>query len=202
MARARVVVLVGGSGSNLQALLDAAGRAEYPAEVVAVGADRADIPALRRAEDAGIPTFVVDVAHFDTRLGWDAALTEHVAEFSPDLVVSAGFMKLAGSTFLATFGGRFINTHPALSPSFPGRHGPRDALAYGVKVSGCTIFLVDDGVDTGPILAQTAVPVLEGDSEASLHERIKEQEHQLLVRTVAELIRRPHRVEERKVVWS
>ncbi len=202
MARARVVVLVSGSGSNLQALLDAADSSEYPAEVVAVGADRAGIRALRRAEDAGIPTFVVEVAHFDTRAAWDAALTAHVAEFSPDLVVSAGFMKLAGSRFLAEFGGRYINTHPALSPSFPGMHGPRDALAYGVKVAGCTVFLVDEGVDTGPILAQAAVPVLDGDTETSLHQRIKDKEHALLVSTVAELVIRPHRVEGRKVVWS
>jgi len=202
VARARVVVLVSGSGSNLQALLDAAERPEYPAEVVAVGADRTDVPALRRAEDAGIPTFVVEVAHFDKRADWDAAFTEQVTEFSPDLVVSAGFMKLAGSKFLAAFGGRYINTHPALSPSFPGMHGPRDALAYGVKVTGCTIFLVDEGVDTGPILAQVAVPVLDGDTEASLHQRIKEQEHALLVSTVADLVNRPYRVEGRKVVWS
>jgi len=202
VARARVVVLVSGSGSNLQALLDAADRPDYPAEVVAVGADQADVPALLRAEDAGIPTFVVVVAHFDTRAEWDAAFAEQVAEFSPDLVVSAGFMKLAGSKFLAAFGGRYINTHPALSPSFPGMHGPRDAIAYGVKVTGCTIFLVDEGVDTGPILAQAAVPVLDGDSETSLHQRIKEQEHALLVSTVAELVNRPYRVEGRKVVWS
>lgn len=202
MARARVVVLVSGSGTNLQALLDAATDPAYPAEVVAVGADRPNIPALERAAAAGVPTFVLEVSDFSTRDEWDAAFAEQVGAYVPDLVVSAGFMKLAGAAFLARFGDRYINTHPALSPSFPGMHGPRDALAHGVKVTGCTVFLVDEGVDTGPIVAQAAVPVLDDDTESSLHERIKSEEHALLVRAVAELVTRPHRVEGRKVVWS
>jgi phosphoribosylglycinamide formyltransferase-1 len=201
VARARVVVLVSGSGTNLQALLDAAADPSYPAEIVAVGSDRLAIRGLERAADAGVPTFVVQLPHFDTRAAWDAALTTAVGDFAPDLVVSAGFMKLAGASFLTAFGGRYINTHPALSPSFPGMHGPRDALDYGVKVTGCTIFLVDEGIDTGPIVAQAAVPVLPDDSESSLHERIKNQERELLVRAVADLVTREHHVEGRKVVW-
>lgn len=191
-----------GSGTNLQALLDAATDPSYPAEVIAVGSDRLDIAALERAAAAGVPTFVVQLPHFNTRAAWDAALTKSVGEFAPDLVVSAGFMKLAGSSFLTEFGGRYINTHPALSPAFPGTHGPRDALDYGVKVTGCTIFLVDEGIDTGPIVAQACVPVLPDDSESSLHERIKTQERELLVRAVADLVTRVHHVEGRKVVWS
>ena len=202
MARARIVVLVSGSGTNLQALIEAAKNADYPAEIAAAGSDRPDCLALRRAEDAGISTFVLEVGHFQSRDAWDAAFTQQVAEFMPDLVVSAGFMKLAGSEFLKAFGDRYINTHPALSPAFPGMHGPRDALEYGVTVTGCTIFFVDDGVDTGPVIAQATVPVREGDTEASLHERIKERERVLLVQTVADLVTRPHRIDGRKVVWS
>ena len=191
-----------GSGTNLQALLDAAADPGYPAQVVAVGSDRPGIQGLARAEEAGVPWFVLEVPHFLTRGAWDAAVTGQVTEFAPDLVVSAGFMKLAGARFLEAFGGRYINTHPALSPSFPGRHGVRDALNYGVKVTGCTIFLVDEGVDTGPIVAQAAVRVLENDTESSLHERIKTKERELLVKAVADLVTRRHHVEGRKVVWK
>ncbi|MCW2570511.1 MAG: purN [Frankiales bacterium] len=184
---ARVVVLVSGSGTNLQALLDAAEDPSYPAKVVAVGADRDGIEALTRADRAGVPTFVLRVGDFPSREAWDAAFADETAKHEPDLVVSAGFMKLAGAAFLDRFGGRYINTHPALLPAFPGMHGARDALAHGVKVTGCTVFVVDAGIDTGPILAQAAVPVLEGDDEASLHERIKTAERSLLVDTVARM---------------
>jgi phosphoribosylglycinamide formyltransferase-1 len=183
----RVVVLVSGSGTNLQALLDAARSPSYGVAVVAVGADRDAVEGLARAERAGIPTFVHRVRDFETREAWDAALTGSVASYEPDLVISAGFMKLVGETFLAAYGGRFLNTHPALSPSFPGVHGPADALAYGVKVTGCTLFVVDAGVDTGPIVAQTAVPVLEGDTAESLHERIKTAERTMLVEAVGQI---------------
>ena len=202
MTRARVVVLVSGEGTNLQALLDATAGATFPASVVAVGSDRPDARGLSRAQEAGLPTFVVPLQDFASRDEWDTALTAAVGDFTPDLVVLAGFMKLAGNAFLAEWGGRVINTHPALSPAFPGTNGVRDALAHGVKVTGCTIFLVDSGVDTGPIVAQAAVPVLDDDDEESLHERIKDQERQLLVRTVADLVTRRYRVEGRKVVWS
>ena len=202
MTRARVVVLVSGTGTNLQALLDAAADPLYPAEVVAVGSDRPGVLGLDRAADVGISTFVLELDRFDVRADWDVALADQVAAFNPDLVVLAGFMKLAGRPFLERFPGRVINTHPALSPSFPGMHGPRDALAHGVRVTGCTIFLVDEGVDTGPIVAQAAVPVVDDDTETSLHERIKQEERRLLVRAVADLVTRQHRVEGRKVIWS
>jgi phosphoribosylglycinamide formyltransferase 1 len=195
----RVVVLVSGSGTNLQALLDAAADPSYGAAVVAVGADRDAIEGLARAERAGIPTFVRRVKDFGTREAWDAALTASVASYRPGLVVSAGFMKLVGDSFLASYGGRFVNTHPALSPSFPGMHGPADALAYGVKVTGCTLFVVDSGVDTGPIVAQTAVPVLEDDTAETLHERIKASERAMLVDAVGRIAREGFTVDGRVV---
>jgi phosphoribosylglycinamide formyltransferase-1 len=196
---ARLVVLVSGSGTNLQALLDAAARPGYGATVVAVGADRSDIEGLRRAEKAGIPTFICRVGDHPTRPDWDVALAEAVAAHEPDLVVSAGFMKIVGPAFLARFGGRFLNTHPALLPAFPGAHGVRDALAYGVRVTGCTVHLVDAGVDTGPIVAQAAVAVLDDDDEESLHERIKTVERDLLTEVVGRMAREGFRVENRVV---
>ena len=186
---ARLAVLVSGTGSNLQALLDAGADPAYGARVVAVGADRGGIPALKRAESAGVPTFVLAVPDFPDRAAWDRALRDAVAAYDPDLVVLAGFMKLVGADFLAAFAGRTVNTHPALSPAFPGMHGPRDALAYGVKVTGCTLFAVSDGVDDGPVIAQAAVPVEDGDDEHSLHERIKTAERAVLVDTVGRMAR-------------
>ncbi|MER5782093.1 phosphoribosylglycinamide formyltransferase [Streptomyces mobaraensis] len=198
---ARLVVLVSGSGTNLQALLDAiaADPAGYGARIVAVGADRDGVAGLERAERAGIPVFVERVKDHASRADWDRALAEATAAYAPDLVVSAGFMKILGKEFLARFGGRTVNTHPALLPSFPGAHGVRDALAYGVKVTGCTVHFVDDGVDTGPIIAQGVVEVREEDDEAALHERIKEVERQLLVEVVGRLARHGYRIEGRKV---
>ncbi|MFV0134104.1 phosphoribosylglycinamide formyltransferase [Streptomyces sp. HMX87] len=199
----RLVVLVSGSGTNLQALLDeiaAGGTEAYGAEIVAVGADRDGIEGLARAQRAGVPTFVRRVKDYATREAWDAALAEAVAAHEPDLVVSAGFMKIVGKEFLARFGGRFVNTHPALLPSFPGAHGVRDALAYGAKVTGCTVHFVDDGVDTGPIIAQGVVEIRDEDDESALHERIKEVERRLLVDVVGRLARNGYRIEGRKVV--
>ena len=199
----RLVVLVSGSGTNLQALLDAiaaSGAEAFGAEIVTVGADRDGIEGLARAERAGVPTFVRRIEDHGTREEWDAALTEAVAAWEPDLVVSAGFMKILGKEFLARFGGRIVNTHPALLPSFPGAHGVRDALAYGVKVTGCTVHFVDDGVDTGPIIAQGVVEIRDEDDESALHERIKEVERRLLVEVVGRLARHGHRIEGRKVV--
>jgi phosphoribosylglycinamide formyltransferase 1 len=195
----RVVVLVSGSGTNLQALLDASADPTYGAKVVAVGADRGDIEGLARAGRAGVPTFVHRVGDFDTREEWDEALTASVAGFEPDLVISAGFMKLVGETFLASYAGRFLNTHPALSPSFPGMSAPADALAYGVKVTGCTLFVVDAGVDTGPIVAQAAVPVLDDDTAETLHERIKVEERRMLVDAVGRIAREGFVVDGRTV---
>jgi phosphoribosylglycinamide formyltransferase-1 len=196
---ARLVVLVSGSGTTLQALLDAAADPWWGAQVVAVGSDRVGTPGEQRAKDLGIPTFVRRVGDFGSREEWDAALADDVAGFDPTLVVCAGFMRLLGKRFLDRFEGRTVNTHPALSPSFPGMHGPREALDYGVKVTGCTLFVVDDGVDTGPIVAQTAVPVLDGDDETSLHERIKVAERQLLVDTIGQMAREGFTVTGRRV---
>ncbi|MGW4652097.1 phosphoribosylglycinamide formyltransferase [Kitasatospora sp. NPDC004289] len=198
---ARLVVLVSGSGTNLQALIDAVTPA-YGAEIVAVGADRDGIAGLERAEKAGIPSFVERIKDHPDRAAWDAALTAAVAAHAPDLVVTAGFMKILGPEFVAAFAGRIVNTHPALLPAFPGAHGVTDALAYGVKVTGCTVHLVDGGVDTGPIIAQGVVEVEEtdhADGGEALHERIKTVERQLLVDVVGRLAREGHRIEDRKV---
>jgi phosphoribosylglycinamide formyltransferase-1 len=196
---ARLVVLISGAGTNLAALLEACADPAYGAAVVAVGADRDGIEGLARAQRAGVPTFVLRVSDFADREAWDSAFTDAVVAYEPDLVVSAGFMKLAGRTFLDRFGGRYVNTHPALLPSFPGMHGARDALAYGVKVTGCTLFVVDDGVDTGPIVAQRAVVVLDDDDEMSLHERIKNDERAMLVDAVGRMAREGWQVLDRKV---
>ncbi len=193
------MVLVSGSGTNLQALIDASAQPDYGVEIVAVGADRSGIRALERAESHGIATFVVETSAYDDRAAWDVALAEAVAAHDPGLVVLAGFMKLAGPAFLARFGGRTLNTHPALSPAFPGMHGPRDALAYGVKVTGATLFVVDEGVDTGPIVAQVAVPVLEDDDEETLHERIKTSERIMLVEWVGTLARSDFHIDDRAI---
>jgi phosphoribosylglycinamide formyltransferase 1 len=197
---ARLVVLVSGAGTNLQAIIDAGNDPAYGASVVAVGADRDSIAALDRAKEANIPTFVLKVRDFPTRDAWDEALASACAEYDPDMIVCAGFMKLVGKAFLARFAGRCLNTHPALLPSFPGMHGVRDALAYGVKLTGCTVFLVDEGVDAGPVLAQAAVPVHDDDDEATLHERIKVAERALLVNTVGRMAREGWSVnDDRKV---
>ncbi|CAM3390135.1 phosphoribosylglycinamide formyltransferase [Nocardioides dubius] len=196
------MVLVSGSGTNLQAILDAAADPAYGAEVVAVGADRHDIEGLRRAERHGVPTFVLRVPDFADRAAWDKALAEAVAGYQPDLVVLAGFMKLVGDDFMAAFGGRTVNTHPALSPSFPGMTGPKDALEYGVKVTGCTLFVVDAGVDTGPIVDQRAVPVLDDDDVESLHERIKTAEREMLVENVGRMAREGFTITDRKVRFT
>jgi len=195
----RLVVLVSGEGTNLQALIDACRDEAYGAQVVAVGADRSPVNALARAMRAGLPTFVVRLADYADREEWDAALARACAAYQPDLIILAGFMKLVGQEFLAAFGGRCLNTHPALLPSFPGTHGVRDALAHGVKVTGCTVFIVDEGVDAGPIVAQASVPVADGDDEATLRERIKVAERALLVGTVGRMVREGWSVRGRKV---
>ena len=194
---ARLVVLVSGSGTNLQALLDACADPAYGARVVAVGADRDGIEGLARADRAGVPTFVSRVDDYSSREHWDRALRDKVAAFEPDLVVSAGFMKLLSTDFLDTF--LTLNTHPALCPAFPGMHGPRDALEHGVKVTGATLFVVDAGVDTGPIVAQVPVAVAEDDDVASLHERIKTAERAMLVDAVGRIAREGISVEGRRV---
>ena len=187
-ATARLVVLASGTGTLLASLL-AAAIDDYPARVVAVGADRT-CAALDIAAAAGLPSYMVRLGDYPDRAAWDAAITVATAEHQPDLVVSAGFMKILGPEFLSRFNGRVVNTHPALLPSFPGAHAVPDALAYGVRVTGCTVHLVDAGVDTGPVLAQRAVEIGDDDTEETLHERIKVVERRLLVDVLAALATR------------
>ena len=190
------MVLASGGGSTLQALLDAAVDPGYGVTVAAVGSDR-ECPALDRARAAGVPTFSRPLV--GDREAWDRELAETVASFDPDLVVSAGFMRLVGRAFLERYAGRLVNSHPSLLPAFPGMHAARDALAYGVRVTGCTLFVVDGGVDTGPIVAQAAVPVLANDDEAALHERIKVEERRMLVDSVGRMLREGYSVAGRQV---
>ena len=199
---ARLVVLISGSGTLLQALIDACADPAYGAKIVAVGSDRPGVQGLERAMCANIPTFIESLGDHASRADWDRALTAAVAAYEPDLVISAGFMKLVGPEFLSRFEGRMINTHPALLPSFPGMHGPRDALAYGVKITGATVFLVDAGIDSGVILDQRAVPVADDDTVETLHERIKVAERELLVTVTHQLATRSWRVADRKVLWT
>ena len=188
-------MLASGEGTTLQALLDAAADPAYPARVAAVGSDRPGARALDRARSAGAPAFAVPLG--PDRAAWDVALADAVAAHEPDLVVCAGFMRLLGPAFLARF--PVLNTHPALLPAFPGAHAVRDALAYGVKVTGVTVHLVDEGVDTGPVVAQAAVAVLPGDTEDTLRTRIQDVERPLYVDTVARLARGGWTVEGRTV---
>ncbi|MCI9887099.1 phosphoribosylglycinamide formyltransferase [Micrococcales bacterium 31B] len=181
---ARVVVLISGSGSNLLALLEAARSEGSPLEIVAVVADR-DCSGLQHALDYGVPTHVINFADFASRDAWDASLLTCITAAEPDLIVCAGFMRVIGPELPELYRGAIINTHPALLPAFPGAHGARDALTHGVKVSGVTVHVVDAGLDTGPILAQAAVPVLRDDTPDTLQERIKGVERELLVNTVA-----------------
>lgn len=197
--RARLLVLVSGSGTNLRAVLDATRDPAYGAVVVAVGADRDGTGGLEQAAAAQVPTFVCRLADFPNRAAWDVALTQRCTSYAPDLVVSAGFRRLVGPAFLAEFSGRFLNTHNSLLPSFPGIHGPRDALAYGVKVAGATLFFVDAGVDTGPIVSQVAVGVRDDDTEDTLTERIKDVERRQLVEYVGRLVRDGWTISGRKV---
>jgi len=198
----RIVVLISGSGTNLQALLDACRDGELPAQIVAVGADRADAAGLARASEGGVPTFVVSPTDYADRTAWDLALAQRVAAFEPTWVVSAGFMRILGAAMLTAFPNRIINTHPALLPSFPGAHAVADALSYGVKVTGCTVHFIDQGVDTGPVLAQVGVKVEPGDTQESLHERIKVVERQLLVEVVGQLCRCDVQVVGREVILT
>ena len=196
--RSRVVVLVSGSGTLLQALLDASS-AGAPFRVAGVVCDRDGALGLDRARSAGVPTATVRPGDFPDRAAWDGAVTRAVQVFSPDLVVLAGFMRLLGPAYLDRFGGRTINTHPALLPAFPGAHAVRDALAYGVRVTGTSVIIVDEGVDTGPIVAQRCLAVEDGDTEESLHERIKVVERALLVDVVTRMARDGWQVTDRKV---
>ncbi len=181
-----LVVLISGGGSNLRALLEVAQDAEFPARVVAVGADR-DADGLAHAEEFGIPTFSVALSSFDSREGWGDALLEQIEQWSPDLTILSGFMKLLPPRVIAALSPNLINTHPAYLPEFPGAHGVRDALAAGVTETGASIIVVDNGVDEGPIIAQQRVPILPGDTEATLHDRIKPVERELLIQVVLDI---------------
>lgn len=196
MTSARLVVLISGTGSNLDALLTATAAAEFGATVVGVVADRDGIAGLDRAAAAGVPAVVIGPEHFTDRAQWDEAIATAIGGFEPDLVVSAGFMRLLGAPVLDRFA--VVNTHPALLPAFPGAHAVRDALGYGVAVTGCTVHWIDAGIDTGPIIAQQAVAVLDGDDETTLHERIKQIERPLLVTVVGRLAREGWTIEDRK----
>ena len=189
---ARLVVLASGAGTTLQAILDASRAPDFPATVVAVGTDRAGTQAEQRAVAAGVPTWTVALGDFADRTAFDGAVAQRIADCEPDLVVLAGYMKVLGPSVVRRF--RIVNTHPSLLPAFPGAHAIREALAYGVKVSGCTVHEVDEGVDTGPILAQAAVPVVPGDDEASLRARIQATERVLYLQTIRELCRDPSEV--------
>lgn len=178
-----VVVLISGSGSNLLALLKATKNPLFPAKVLAVGSDK-PAPGLEHADLYGVPTFVVEEKHFTNRDSWAEKLGENISHLDPDLIILAGFMKVLPKSFVAKFSPRIINIHPALLPNFPGAYAVRDALASGARETGATVHIVDEGVDTGPILAQEAVTVLPADDENTLHERIKLVEHKLLIDTV------------------
>lgn len=183
----RIVLLASGSGTLTQAVIDAFSDSGHGVEIAAIGSDSAKAPVLERARAESIPDFVVRPRDFADRTAWNVALREAVAGFAPDWVVSAGFMRILGPDFIEGFADRIINTHPALLPAFPGAHGVRDALAHGVKITGGTIHLVDAGVDTGPIIAQFAVPVHSDDTEETVHERIKTRERAELVALLAHL---------------
>jgi phosphoribosylglycinamide formyltransferase-1 len=185
----RLVVLASGGGSNLAALLAAHDDAAYGARVVGLVTDRPDAGALDLARDAGVASAVVAMKDFEDRVAWNDGVLEAVSVFQPDYLVLAGFMRILAPSVVRKFEGRMMNTHPALLPSFPGAHPVRDTLAHGVKVTGSTVHLVDDGVDTGPIIAQTVVPVLDNDDEPTLTERIKVAERALLVETVGRIAR-------------
>ncbi len=193
---ARVVVLVSGSGTLLQSLLDC----DSPSfDVVAVGSDRAGVEGLARAQAREIANFTVEVDNFDDRRRWNQALRDAVQKYDPDWVLSAGFMRILGKEFIDAFPNRVINTHPALLPAFPGAHAVRDALAYGAKVTGATMHLIDEGTDTGPVLSQRAIEVKDGDTEDSLHERIKVAEREMVVEVMQQLAEHGCTVEGRKV---
>ena len=202
MSRTRLVVLISGTGTLMQALVDAAADPHYPAEVVAVVADTAAAAGLQRAHAAGIPAVPVVLSAYPDRAAWDSALRDTVESFEPDWVVSAGFMRILGPDMLSAFPMRVVNTHPALLPSFPGAHAVRDALDHGVRVTGSTMHLVDEGVDTGPIIDQRPVAVEDDDDEASLHERIKVVERELLVDVVRRLATHNVHISGRKVSFT
>ena len=196
----RLVVLASGTGSLFVRVAEAVAAGDVAAELVALVTDR-ECPAVERAAELGVAAVVVPPRRYPDRAAWDAALAVRLQALEPDWLVSAGFMRILGPAVLAAFPQRILNTHPALLPAFPGAHAVRDALAYGVRVSGCTVHLVDAGTDTGPVLAQAAVPVLPEDDEASLHERIKVVERDLVVAVCAGVVAHGVSVHGRSATW-
>jgi phosphoribosylglycinamide formyltransferase-1 len=195
----RIAVLVSGSGSNLQSILDAAGRGEIGGEVALVLSNRADAYGLERARKHGVPTAVVDHKAFPTREAFDARLVEILREADVSLVCLAGFMRVLTPVFIRAFPDRILNIHPALLPAFPGTHGPRQALEYGARFAGCTVHFIDEGVDTGPIVAQAVVPVFDDDTEESLAGRILLQEHRIYPMAIRLFLEGALKIEGRRV---
>jgi phosphoribosylglycinamide formyltransferase 1 len=195
----RIVVLISGSGSNMEALAEACEQGEVPGSIVAVVSDR-DCAGLMRAERLGIESHIVDFKAYGSREEWSEALRDVVMKFDPDLVVHAGFMRIISPVYVDAFPGKLINLHPSLLPAFPGAHGVRDALAHGAKVTGSTIHFIDYEVDHGPIIMQEAVRIEQNDTEESLHERIKTVEHRQLPQACRLVLDGKFRIEDGKVV--
>jgi phosphoribosylglycinamide formyltransferase-1 len=193
-------VLISGRGSNLQAILDAVREGRLDARVGVVVSNRAGAQGLERANKSGVPTVVVDHKAFDAREAFDRRVLEELQKYEVDIVCLAGFMRLLSPTLVRAFPNRILNIHPALLPSFPGLHGQRQALEYGVKVSGATVHIVDEELDHGPILAQAAVPVMAGDTEESLSARILEEEHRLYPKAIGMLLDGKFRFEGRRAI--
>lgn len=199
MATGRIVILISGRGTNMERLIQACQAGEIPAQVVRVISDNPEAWGLQRAQSYGVPTVVVPARAFPDRAAFEAALLEAVREAAPDLICLAGFMRILSPRFVQAYRYRIMNIHPALLPSFPGLHAQRQALEYGVKVSGCTVHFVDEGVDTGPIIVQKAVPVLEDDTEETLAARILQKEHEAYPEAVRLFFEGRLRVEGRRV---
>lgn len=197
-----VVAMASGAGTLFQALIDASKAPDYPAEIVGLVTDRPGCGAQRRAEDAAVPVVALDPRHYDSRSQWNTDLAAATAELAPAWLVSVGFMRVLGAEFLDYFPDRIINSHPSLLPAFPGARAVPEALDYGVHVTGCTIHLVDAGVDSGPILAQAPVAVMPGDDADTLHERIKIVERELLVSVLATVVTTGYTLEGRKAALS
>ena len=197
-----VVAMASGAGTLFQALVDASQSEDYPAQIVGLVTDRPGCGAEQRAISAGMPVVTVDPRNYASRAQWNADVAAATAELAPDWLVSAGFMRVLGAEFLERFPGRIINSHPSLLPAFPGARAVPEALDYGVHITGCTIHIVDAGIDSGPILAQAPVRVIEGDDADTLHERIKTVERELLVTVLAKLATTGYSLDGRKAALS
>ncbi|ACI19654.1 phosphoribosylglycinamide formyltransferase [Dictyoglomus thermophilum] len=202
MERKRLGVLVSGRGSNLQALIDASKDKDYPAEVVVVISNNPSAYAIERAKRENIPVFVVERENYKNKKEYEEKIKEILQSFRVDLVVLAGYMKIVGKTLLEAFPNRIINIHPSLLPSFPGLEAQKQAWEYGVKISGCTVHFVDEGIDSGPIIGQRAVPVYDDDTPETLAERILQEEHKLIVESVKKVLTEEYEIIGRRVVFK